>query len=385
VAVCALIFMSRRKHLTDLSKAAEMQQRSADGFVFDVVSALKTVISRDTIQKELRDIEKHIQMSEKMTIEMNHATDNLNYAINLAVAVVIFSIMGLAVGKLKTPESKVVNILAALSLMSSLRGKLTGLSSTNVATVAEFARGQANQLHELDAEDVWSNQPRDLHCLDDTSSSSQTSGMHVRFENVTFGYSNSDHTCIRNFSWEILPGKINVLRARSGAGKSTLAKLLLQIYPLNSGRILIDDQDSKQIDLSEIRSSVTFINQDLVMFNRSILQILQYGTQASRQEVRDAWDGVKHYFDGKDLESSVGKDGENLSTGQKQIVRMLNCVLSDAKLMILDEPCSGLNHDLREIVQDLIQQSAYVHNKTVWLITHDDQIARMGDTTKTLK
>lgn len=387
VTVCAGIFLLRQRKVVQLSTDAEKQKRYTDGFTFDVVSSLRTVVARDTVDKEMHTIKKQIQKSTRMHVTMNHRTDDLNYAINTSVAVVIFFIMAIAVGKIGTGET-VVNILAALSLMGSLRVKLTGLSSTNVAAVSEFAKGKANQLPELDqtqqsTSDVLTNSSRKSICP--PSISSPECKVSIEFRNVTFAYKDHEN-CIKNFSWKLEPAQINVLRARSGAGKTTLAKLLLRMYEPKEGSIVINGLPIREYSLRDIRLCTAFINQDQAMLNRSIYETLVYAVaDAKRKYVEDLWLSVQRYFPEKTIDSAVGRDGCNLSTGQKQILRMLNAVLTlHARVLILDEPCSGLHKDLRKLVLDLIKEAAYTHGKTVWLITHDEETASIGDSVKNL-
>jgi ABC-type bacteriocin/lantibiotic exporter with double-glycine peptidase domain len=121
------------------------------------------------------------------------------------------------------------------------------------------------------------------------------------------------------------------------------------------------------------------------MLNRTIFQTLTYAVDTDRKTVESLWSTVKRYYPEKTLDSSVGRDGCNLSTGQKQIVRLLNAVLTEhARVLILDEPCSGLHSDLRDLVLNLIREAAYTHHKTVWLITHDEETASIGDSVKNL-
>lgn len=385
VTICAAVFLLRQRNVVKLSTDAEKQRRYTDGFTFDVVSSLRTVVARDTIDKEMNTIQNEITKATQMHITMNHRTDDLNYTINLTVAIVIFIIMFIAISKIGT-KAKIVNILAALSLMGSLRVKLTGLSSTNVAAVSEYAKGRANQLPELDTtlestKDMLTHNSKQLICPKIATADCK---VEVEFRNVTFGYDGHDN-CITNFSWTLEPARINVLRARSGAGKTTLAKLLLRMYKPKQGQIFINRKEINNYSLRDLRLCCTFINQDQALLNRSIFQTLTYAVDTDRKTVESLWSTVKRYYPEKTLDSSVGRDGCNLSTGQKQIIRLLNAVLTEhSRVLILDEPCSGLHSDLRDLVLNLIREAAYMHKKTVWLITHDEETSAIGDSIKNL-
>ena len=366
--LCILIFWLRKNFVLQLSETAELQQRKSDAFIFDVLSSIQTVIGRDSVNKELASIKKQVKVAEKMHRRQNHRTDDLNYSINALVAVSIFIIMGLAVSSIKDKQPvNSVQILAALSLMGTLRNKLTGLSSTNIAAMGEYARGNANQLPILD--EIKSDVIR--HDVINKP-------IHLEFRNVSFGYTTGNRI-IKNFNWDLQPGEISALRARSGKGKSTLAKLVLQFYQPSEGTIFINNKPISTYNIANLRTNILFINQDIPLLNRSILENLQYATKATRQDVLKLWEPLAHYFKGKGLTTKIGKNGNSLSTGQKQLIRIINSVLSShAQLIIYDEPCANLNEELREIVKALINQAAS-QDKTVWLITHDDDVITIAD------
>ena len=389
VGICVLIFYLKQNSIVQLSSNAEKVSRSGDAFTFDILSSLQTVVSKDTIKQEMNSIKKRVLRAQNLQVTQNHKLDNMNYTINVTVAVSIFVIMGLAIFSMKKSTesedpsngSSTVNILAVLSLMATLRTKLTGLSSTNIASMSHYARGSANQLPELDKI-----QPLQSDDISQRLCTTNDCPIRVQFNNVGFKYDGQKEFIIRNFNWSLSPGQISVLKAHSGSGKSTLAKLLLRFYAVNDGDIRMNDVPIQAIPLQELRSKISFVNQDIPLLNRSIQECLTYSNNASKSEVMKLWSGVQTYFPNKNLQSKIGRDGSSLSTGQKQLLRIINSVLcTNVKVVIFDEPCSGLNEELRQIVLDLIRAAAYEWGKTVWLITHDSAVAAIGDSVKVLE
>lgn len=372
-----LLFAVNKEWLLKLSTNAEKVSRQSDGFAFDVLQSLKTVISKNTSDTELNEINQKFFKTQNKLIEMNHMTDYISYGINLVVAIGIFIIMYIAIKKLGTGVAPVA-VLTALSLMATLRSKLVGFSATNIQAIGEYARGNANNLEELKPSNQTPNQTNQtnqkIFKLKKAPLLLRQTNDKIEFRNVSFSYANDNKPVIQNFSWKLQPNKINVLRANSGRGKSTLAKLLLRLYEIDSGEIIMNRVNIEDIPHKQLRQKLCFINQDMQMLNRTIKEVIMYGnTNEKLSEMHKLWQSVKPYFKKQTLSSSVGRNGNNLSSGQKQSLRIINAMLSDADVLILDEPCSGLNEELKNWVKERILNAK--KNKTIWLITHNDELA----------
>ena len=376
VLVCVVLMLRQTPKLVDINHRAEKKSRYTDGQMFDVVSAMQSVIGRGQVQKEESTIDRLAREAEQLKVSANQTTDRLNYSVSTAVLVVIVVVMSLAVSRIGKPNTKVVSILSALALMGTLRAKLTGLSSVNTGMVNEWTRALSNQIPQL-------NDTTTATTTATTTSRTNVddlNGLSIEFDDVTFTYQNADKPCLLKFSWTLQPNTISALRAQSGSGKSTLAKLVLRLYKPDTGRVLLGGKDIQEWDVSELRRTVLFINQDMPFLNRTVSETIMYGNVTTQAEVEAVWEGVQQFFPGgTTLQSSIGRNGCNLSTGQKQMLRLCNARLSTASVLIFDEPCSGLHYELKQ--EMLLFIRSFV-DKTVFLISHDAQVCAIADTVR---
>lgn len=174
-----------------------------------------------------------------------------------------------------------------------------------------------------------------------------TRGGEIRFENVTFGYLN-DRQILRNLSLTIPAGKKVAIVGPSGCGKSTILRLLFRFYDAQSGKILIDGQDVRDISLDSLRQSIGVVPQDTPLFNNTIEHNIRYGRlEASFEEVKQAAQRAKI----ADLierlpagwNTMVGERGMMISGGEKQRLAVARLILKDPPLLFFDEATSALD------------------------------------------
>ena len=197
----------------------------------------------------------------------------------------------------------------------------------------------------------------------------------VQFDHVSFGYERGDagRPILRDISFEIPAGKTVAVVGPSGAGKSTLARLLYRFYDVQSGRILINGQDIKQVTQSSVRQAIGIVPQDTVLFNDTVAYNIAYGQPgASTQQVQDAARSA-HIHDfiaaaPKGYETMVGERGLKLSGGEKQRVAIARTLLKNPPVMIFDEATSALDSANERAIQAELQQVA--RNKTTLVIAH---------------
>ena len=210
----------------------------------------------------------------------------------------------------------------------------------------------------------------------------------IKFENVTFSYKNADKPILNNLNFEIRPtvGKIIGIRGKSGSGKSTLSKIMLKMNRISSGRILIDGKDINEISEKELRKKITYIDQRGKMFEKGIKYNVLYGCGLGKE----CESGVKEVMRKGVVselmrrvvlnESSSGKVlGEKLSGGERQITNVISGLISESGVLILDEPTTGLDGELKKGVLELIEE--YKEKKCIIIITHDKEVYRVLDET----
>jgi ABC-type transport system involved in Fe-S cluster assembly fused permease/ATPase subunit len=198
-----------------------------------------------------------------------------------------------------------------------------------------------------------------------------TSG-NVRFDNVQFAYE-PDRPILKGLSFEVPAGKTVAIVGPSGAGKSTISRLLFRLYDVSSGRILIDDQDIRNVTQASLRASIGMVPQDTVLFNDTIRYNIRYGRwEASDTEVEEA--ARLAQIDGfirmspKGYETQVGERGLKLSGGEKQRVAIARTVLKAPPILVLDEATSALDSHTEREIQDALERVS--RNRTSLVIAH---------------
>ena len=194
----------------------------------------------------------------------------------------------------------------------------------------------------------------------------------VHFEQVCFGYENN-RQILFDISFDIPSGHTVAVVGSSGAGKSTLSRLLFRFYDVNSGRILIDNQDIRKVTQTSLRASIGIVPQDTVLFNDSIYYNIAYGRpEASREEILHAAQSAHiHDFiislpDGYD--TMVGERGLKLSGGEKQRVAIARAILKNPAILIFDEATSALDSKSEKVIQQELRSVAF--NRTTLVIAH---------------
>jgi ATP-binding cassette subfamily B protein len=204
---------------------------------------------------------------------------------------------------------------------------------------------------------------------------------HVEFRNVRFGY-DADEPVIHDFSADVQPGQRIAIVGPTGAGKTTMVKLLMRFYDLDGGSILIDGHDITELTRYDLRDMFGMVLQDTWLFNGTIMDNIRYGQDgATDEEVIAAAKAarVDHFVrtlpEGYNL--VLDEETSNISQGQMQLLTIARAILSDPKMLILDEATSSV--DTRTEV--LIQEAMYelMKGRTSFVIAHRLSTIRNAD------
>ena len=205
---------------------------------------------------------------------------------------------------------------------------------------------------------------------------------------VSFSYLD-DKKVIDNVSFKAMQGKTTALVGPSGCGKSTLIKLVARLYDYDSGKILIDDKEIKNINTEDLFKHISMVFQDVILFNGSVMENIRLGrSSASDEEVLEAArlancdDFVNKLPNG--YQTEIGENGSNLSGGERQRISIARAFLKNADIILLDEIAASLDVENEKYIQESINK--LTKNKTVIIISHRmrsienvDQIIVMND------
>lgn len=197
-------------------------------------------------------------------------------------------------------------------------------------------------------------------------------GASIRFEHVDFGYE-GNRQILHDLSFEVPAGHTVAVVGSSGAGKSTLSRLLFRFYDVDRGRILIDDQDIREVSQLSLRSALGIVPQDTVLFNDTIYYNIAYGRpDASREEVIEAARSahIHHFIESlpEGYDTPVGERGLKLSGGEKQRVAIARTLLKRPAILIFDEATSALDSKTERAIQAELR--AISANRTALVIAH---------------
>lgn len=204
----------------------------------------------------------------------------------------------------------------------------------------------------------------------------------VCYEDVSFHYSDDNTPVLSHVSFEIPAGKSIALVGPSGSGKTTICSLLPRFYDVTGGRITIDGQDVRTLQLKSLRSQIGMVQQDVYLFCGSIRENIAYGKPgASMEEIVEAakraniHDFIMELPDGYD--TYVGERGTRLSGGQKQRISIARVFLKNPPILILDEATSALDNESERWIQQSLEELA--KDRTTITIAHRLSTIRNSD------
>ena len=203
----------------------------------------------------------------------------------------------------------------------------------------------------------------------------------VAFEHVSFRYGTGDEV-LRDVSFEMRPGEVVALVGPSGAGKTSIANLIPRFYDPTSGRITIDGYDVRKVKLASLRRHVAVVLQDTFLFNGTVRENIIYGRpDASEEEmIAAAKAAYAHEFivnlpQGYDTE--IGERGVKLSGGQKQRLALARAILTDPRILILDEATSSVDAEAEYLIQQALEK--VLEGRTALIIAHRLSTIRHAD------
>lgn len=194
----------------------------------------------------------------------------------------------------------------------------------------------------------------------------------VSFRHVTFSYE-KEKEVLKDVSFEIEPGQTVALIGPTGAGKSTIVNLICRFYDIQHGQVCIDGRDVKSVTIESLRSQMGIMTQDVFLFSGTIRENIRYGRlEASEEEIIRAAKAVHaHEFImkmEKGYDTELKERGAGLSAGQRQLLAFARTMLSEPKILILDEATSSIDTHTELLVQKGIE--ALLKGRTSFVIAH---------------
>ena len=203
----------------------------------------------------------------------------------------------------------------------------------------------------------------------------------ILFDNISFKYENE--YILKDFTLKIPKGKTVALVGQSGSGKSTLANLITRFYDIDSGKVLIDGIDIRDLSKKSLRHQMGIVTQDAILFNDTVKNNILLGSKDATDEqviealkIANAYEFVENLPQGMD--TNIGDSGNKLSGGQKQRLSIARAVLKNPPILILDEATSALDTESEQLVQIALEQ--LMENRTSLVIAHRLSTIQKADT-----
>ena len=203
----------------------------------------------------------------------------------------------------------------------------------------------------------------------------------IAFENVWFGY-DAGEPFLQNVSLEVKAGEVVALVGASGAGKSTLVNLILRFFDVSRGRVLIDGSDVRDVTLDSLRSQISMVTQEMILFNDTVRNNICYGRpNVSKEDLESvaqaalASEFIQRMPQGYD--TVIGDRGERMRGGQRQRLAIARALLKNSPILILDEATSELDTESEQLVQKAL--SNLMTGRTVIVIAHRLSTVRRAD------
>ena len=289
-------------------------------------------------------------------------------------------VLGFGARLVVTNQLSLGTLVAFLSYIISFYEPLRRLTEIDNTFQQAIAAGE--RIFELlDRKSEIQNAPDAVH-LEDIHGDVVFDKVHFRYADGDESVDPQEENVLHDISFKIEPGEAVALVGPSGAGKTSIANLMCRFYDPDRGRVLVDGHDLREVEVKSLRKHIAVVLQDTFLFNTTVKDNLLYGNpEADDEEMIDAakaahaHDFIQELPEGYDTE--IGERGVKLSGGQKQRLSLARAILTDPRILILDEATSSVDAEAEYLIQQALEE--VMKGRTALVIAHRLSTIRNAD------
>ena len=350
------IFISKKSQVNGNKKYYNVMREISEDFQ-ESIELQQEIKSYNQIEKFSKKIIDDINYSEKV-----HIKSELGMVLPLSIST---NIQNLTLGAtilfgtsiyLKG-EASLLYLIGYIMCASKIIDAVNSLLS-NFAELM-YLDGNLQRIKELRSTEIQSGEEKKLKKFD------------IEFKNVEFGY--EENKVIDNISFIAKQGEVTAIVGPSGCGKTTVLRLMSRLYDYDKGKIIIDDNDIKEIDTESLFENISIVFQEVTLFNTSILENIRFGDKnATDEQVKEAarLANCEEFIEKlpEKYETLIGENGSKLSGGERQRISIARAFLKNAPIILLDEISASLDVENEMKIQESLNK--LIKNKTVLVVSH---------------
>lgn len=350
------IFISKKSQVNGNKKYYNVMREISEDFQ-ESIELQQEIKSYNQIEKFSKKIIDDINYSEKV-----HIKSELGMVLPLSIST---NIQNLTLGAtilfgtsiyLKG-EASLLYLIGYIMCASKIIDAVNSLLS-NFAELM-YLDGNLQRIKELRSTEIQSGEEKKLKKFD------------IEFKNVEFGY--GENKVIDNISFIAKQGEVTAIVGPSGCGKTTVLRLMSRLYDYDKGKIIIDDNDIKEIDTESLFENISIVFQEVTLFNTSILENIRFGDKnATDEQVKEAarLANCEEFIEKlpEKYDTLIGENGSKLSGGERQRISIASAFLKNAPIILLDEISASLDVENEMKIQESLNK--LIKNKTVLVVSH---------------
>jgi ATP-binding cassette subfamily B protein len=350
-------------HIQDRLHQVRQLEGESLSIVHESLSMLRVIVAFGREPHEHQRFRKQTAAAVDARVKITVRQTAFSLAVNMITAVGSAMVLGVGASHVMQGKLTVGQLLVVIAYIAAVYKPLETISTT-IGSLQDHFVSIKNTFTFLDREPDIRDGPQ-------SAAVDRIEGR-VTFEKVHFSYSGRQHT-LKSISFDIMPGQVVGIVGPTGAGKSTLVSLLPRFYDPKKGRILIDGRDIRDFTLKSLRSHVSIVLQDPLLFSGTIANNIRYGRlEATMDEIIESAKAANaHDFImalPKKYDTVLGERGVAVSGGERQRISIARAFLKDAPILILDEPTSSVDSKTESVILEALER--LMMRRTTFMIAH---------------